>query len=481
MGTCSVIHRWCSATGRMSIVILLFIVLISSIAEAQVKPARQDRAVVDTASSPSQNSAGVTTKVAKVESVSLAVTPPFIFRDSFETFVPPDVGITGNEGVADGADWQVCRADSNTAWISAGLGGGTYNTIVACNSLGYDAPDLYGGNCNMVCGYCGTPGEEIYDGAGLDFPDAYRSTVNWRCYKGFVPPVVGQTGDAGVASGADWQVCRADYDTAWISAGLGGGTYNTIVACNSLGYEAPDLYGGNCNTVCGYCGTPGEETYDSAGLDFPDAYRSTVNWRCYRGFAPPVVGQTGDVGVASGADWQVCRADSNTAWISAGLGGGTYNTTEACTSLGYEAPDLYGGNCNTVCGYCGTPGEETYDGAGVDFPDAYRSTVNWRCYRGFVPPVVGQTGDAGVASGADWQVCRADSDTAWISAGLDGGTYNTTEACNSLGYAAPDLYGGNCNTVCGYCGTPGEETYDGAGVDFPDAFRSTVHWRCAGN
>lgn len=181
MGTCSVIHRWCSANGRMSIVILLFIVLTSSIAEAQVKPARQDRTVVNTTSSTSQNSAGVTTKSAKVKSVYLAVTPPYIFRDGFETFVPPDVGITGNEGVADGADWQVCRADSNTAWISAGLDGGTYNTTEACNSLGYAAPDLYGGNCNTVCGYCGTPGEETYDGAGVDFPDAYRSTVNWRC------------------------------------------------------------------------------------------------------------------------------------------------------------------------------------------------------------------------------------------------------------------------------------------------------------
>ncbi len=70
-----------------------------------------------------------------------------------------------------------------------------------------------------------------------------------------VPPV-GTTGSSGVAAGADWEVCRADTDTAWVSAGNGGGTYNTNITCQALGYAGADLYGGNCDTVCGHCGTP---------------------------------------------------------------------------------------------------------------------------------------------------------------------------------------------------------------------------------
>ena len=51
----------------------------------------------------------------------------------------------------------------------------------------------------------------------------------------------------------------------------------------------------------------------------------------------------------------------------------------ACQALGYDGADAFGGNCNTVCGYCGTPGQETYDGAGAGWPDAFRSTVTWSC------------------------------------------------------------------------------------------------------
>gem|GEM_PF-2776137 len=192
-------------------------------------------------------------------------------------------------------------------------------------------------------------------------------------------PTVGTTGDTGVADGADWEVCRADEDTVWVSGGVGGGTYDTTTVCQALGYLGADMFGGNCNTVCGYCGTVGNEQYDGAGAGFPNMYHNTVNWRCTRGFIPPLVGMTGNEGVADGADWEICRADLASAWISGGDGGGTYDANTICQFLGYDAADEFGGNCNTVCGYCGTIGDEQYDGAGAGFPDMYHNTVNWRC------------------------------------------------------------------------------------------------------
>jgi len=92
------------------------------------------------------------------------------------------------------------------------------------------------------------------------------------------------------------------------------------------------------------------------------------------------------------------------------------------------------------------------------------------------PPAVGTTGNAGVNSGANWIVCRADAATAWVAANR-GGNYNPTTACNALGYRSVDAWGGTCGTVCGFCGMDGDETYDGAGGN-ATALTFTVHWRC---
>ena len=87
-------------------------------------------------------------------------------------------------------------------------------------------------------------------------------------------PFPGDTGNAGVISGADWTVCRADI-TAWLSSGAGG-TYNAVVACQSLGYGGVDDWGGNFSVTCG------DESYNgppSGGTD-PTNLSITVDWRC---------------------------------------------------------------------------------------------------------------------------------------------------------------------------------------------------------
>ena len=98
------------------------------------------------------------------------------------------------------------------------------------------------------------------------------------------------------------------------------------------------------------------------------------------------------------------------------------------------------------------------------------------------PPAVGTTGSAGVLSGTNWLVCRADSSTAWLTSSTGPGSegvYDAIAACQSLGYATVAAFGGTCGTSCGYCGTPGLENYDGGGGPVTE-LSFTVQWQCAG-
>jgi len=93
---------------------------------------------------------------------------------------PPQVGQQGQDGVAEGDPWIVCRADVNSAWVAAN-DGGTYDAVAACQALGYVGVDAWGGTCGTVCGYCGEAGNETYDGAGGNSPESLSQTVHWRC------------------------------------------------------------------------------------------------------------------------------------------------------------------------------------------------------------------------------------------------------------------------------------------------------------
>jgi hypothetical protein len=181
------------------------------------------------------------------------------------------VGFTSSTGVTSGAAWRVCRSDF-TAWVSAGSGGGNYNAVTACRSIGYRSVTTWGGQGNQVCV------NESYNGppAGGTDPTSLGITVHWRCDDCGSPPAVGLTGSAGVVSGASWRVCRADWDSAWVSAQSGGGNYNAVQACQFLGYRTADTWGGNSNNVClteSYIGPP------SGGTD-PTSLSITVHWRC---------------------------------------------------------------------------------------------------------------------------------------------------------------------------------------------------------
>jgi hypothetical protein len=184
---------------------------------------------------------------------------------------------------------------------------------------------------------------------------------------------VGASYSAGVNSGVTWRVCRSDW-TTWASANAGGGNYNAVAACRAIGYRTPTLWGGNFNQVCL------NESYGSGGGTDPTSIGITVHWLCDDCGAPPAVNTSSSVGVSgngsggsSPAPWRVCRADWDTAWISSGTGGGTYNGVHICQYLGYRTVDAFGGNGNQVC--IG----ETYNGGGGPDPTRLSLTVNWRC------------------------------------------------------------------------------------------------------
>ncbi len=95
-------------------------------------------------------------------------------------------------------------------------------------------------------------------------------------------------------------------------------------------------------------------------------------------WSPPPVGYSE---TSYGGKWQVCRADASTAWVT-GAWGGTYNAVAICQKLGYTDVNGWGGNCGTVCGYCGN-GNEYYEGNGTScgWKPYLCSTVHWRCYK----------------------------------------------------------------------------------------------------
>jgi hypothetical protein len=86
--------------------------------------------------------------------------------------------------------------------------------------------------------------------------------------------------------------------------------------------------------------------------------------------------------------WIVCRADANSAWISADSSGGIYQADQICSYLGFGSVTANGGTCDTVCGYCdnGESGCGTTSNAGYVFDDSNGctfpqlcNTVQWLC------------------------------------------------------------------------------------------------------
>ncbi len=88
----------------------------------------------------------------------------------------PQAGDTGVDTTYGSYDWIVCRADENTAWVSAD-NSGKYNAYSVCEGLGYSDVDAWGGTWGLVCD------NEYYNGAGAQHgdPSLIKYTVHWRC------------------------------------------------------------------------------------------------------------------------------------------------------------------------------------------------------------------------------------------------------------------------------------------------------------
>ncbi len=147
-----------------------------------------------------------------------------------------------------------------------------------------------------------------------------------------------------------------------------------------------------------------------------------------------------------------------------------WNVAQSFVVHGVDDTIMDGNQAYTINFAPTNSGDPNYNGVSI----AQRSLTN---IDNDNPPAVGTSGTTGRLSGAPWTVCRADTSTAWLAAN-NGGAYNPTQACQSIGYARADAWGGTCGTVCGYCGTAGREYYDGGGGS-ATYLTYTVHWRCA--
>jgi len=120
----------------------------------------------------------------------------------------PQAGQEGVDTTYGAYDWVVCRADSDSAWISADSSG-TYSPINVCEELGYTGVNAVGGTCGTVCGYCGQDIEH-YDGAGGS-AEHLEYTVTWRCvsYEGAQDvPEFSLVGGAIALTGIGLVICR---------------------------------------------------------------------------------------------------------------------------------------------------------------------------------------------------------------------------------------------------------------------------------
>jgi hypothetical protein len=140
-----------------------------------------------------------------------------------------------------------------------------------CAGVCADGEYCEAGVCTPTC----SPGLEVCDGACVDTTNdpvhcgecgndcAAGGAGNWVCMDGVCgeangcllggrqPPAVCLAGDD-PGTGADWVVCAADCDTAWISANSFG-QYHYVRICTDLGYSGVSQWGGTCGNVCGFC------------------------------------------------------------------------------------------------------------------------------------------------------------------------------------------------------------------------------------
>ncbi len=142
----------------------------------------------------------------------------FLLVPTAASAAPPAACTAGASPVTN-SPWTVCRADINSAWVSAN-NSGQFHALAICKSLGYKAVTANGGTCGSVCGYCQTsgttscssPGNEQYGGGGVVGEDIaggplLASTVQWKCseYVGVTTTVEAKASAGGSVSPAGSQ------------------------------------------------------------------------------------------------------------------------------------------------------------------------------------------------------------------------------------------------------------------------------------
>ena len=170
----------------------------------------------------------------------------------------------------EGASNETCDSKDNNCngSIDEGLGSTTCGQGICLHSVN---------NCkNGVVQTCNPMEGAKAEQCGNSLDDDCDGSTDEGC---FTPPPVGYSE---TSYGGKWQVCRADNSTAWVT-GAWGGTYNAVAICQKLGYTDVNGWGGNCGTVCGYCGN-NSEYYEGNGTScgWKPYLCSTVHWRCYK-------------------------------------------------------------------------------------------------------------------------------------------------------------------------------------------------------
>lgn len=190
---------------------------------------------------------------------------------------------TAGEACDDGGESAACDADCSLAECGDGQINATAGET--CDDGGESS------TCDSDCTapMCGdgvvnaAAGEECDDGGNVG-----GDGCDMNCQTEF-PPVC-TMGTAGVISGSNWVVCEASPSGAWLSHGVQGtgGTYDPLVACQSIGYGSVGSFGGNCGDVCGYCSSsttscsnPGPKNFTGGGTSCGTGLLCyTVMWEC---------------------------------------------------------------------------------------------------------------------------------------------------------------------------------------------------------
>jgi cysteine-rich repeat protein len=287
-----------------------------------------------------------------------------------------------NEATANPDDLEACDTGGNSVDCDQdctvpACGDGVNNPFVeTCDEGAVNTED-----CDLDCTIpqCGdrvfNPLAEICD-EGANTEDCDQDCSRPRCGDVFINPVVGEECDAGGNNSiCDSDCTFADCGDEFVNpvadeaCDTGGNSTScdadcTVPACGD-GFINP-VFGEECDDGAT---TGGDGCSASCQNEFPD--------QCATGTDP-----------VSGSAWVICDADASTAWISSAAGGGLYHSDQICQSLGFSRVVQFGGNCNSVCGYCDavptscdSPGTRLFDGDnGCEFPQLC-ATVTWECGR----------------------------------------------------------------------------------------------------